>query len=209
MEARPSTLAGDLIVATELTGGMAFETSELRLRRRHASLGTVGRDATWNKRTKHQLTRNTRCSMHCKTSISARTERRRSHATGQSPSPVISTLPSTVGEVTVEDDEVPQILLQAPPAILGTGLSERILVLRRGRGFFSPRRGLGGRGLKNHHSVWTSPTNSTLSRFIPKAPNVRCPSSVGDPAWSWLWFHFPGCFLLPLPLPLLLPLGWL
>ena len=37
--------------------------------------------------------------------------------------------------------------------------------------------------------------------FEPKSPNVRCPiSAFGDPAWSWLWFPFPGCFLLPAPL---------
>ena len=81
-------------------------------------------------------------------SISARTERRRSHTTERSPFRVFSTLTDDGQEATVEENEVPQILLQARPAFRHPGywaVREELDAAQKARGFFGPRRGAGGR----------------------------------------------------------------
>ena len=88
----------------------------------------------------------TRFSTHCKrTLISARTERRRSHAMERSPL-AFSTLPTMVRrQLKRTRYRRYYCRLDQLSDILGTGLSERISMLRRSRGFFVPRRGVSGR----------------------------------------------------------------
>ena len=86
----------------------------------------------------------TRSSTHCKrTSISARTERRRSHAMERSPSRAVFYI-----QEAIEENEVPQILLQARPAFRHPGyqaVREDLNVAQKLRGFFGPRRSASGR----------------------------------------------------------------
>ena len=90
----------------------------------------------------------TRFSTQCKrTSISARTERRRSHAMEQSSSRGFSTSP-TMDRRQFEENEVPQILLQARPAFRHPGyraIREDLNVAQKSSGCFGPRRGVSGR----------------------------------------------------------------
>ena len=88
--------------------------------------------------------------MHLKRTTScARTERRRSHATEGSPFRVFFCLSDDGHETAVEEIEVPQILVQARPALPHPGycaVREELNAAQKARGFFGPRRGAGGRG---------------------------------------------------------------
>ena len=90
----------------------------------------------------------TRFSTQCKrTSISARTERRQSHAMEQSPFWGVFYITDD-GQEAIEENEVPQILLQARPAFRHPrcqAVREDLNVAQKSRGFFGPRRSASGR----------------------------------------------------------------
>ena len=92
----------------------------------------------------------TRHSMHRKrTSISARTEKRRSHATERSAFRVFSTLPMMVRRRPWKRMKCRRYYcLQARPAFRHPGywaVREELNAAQKARGFFGPRRGAGGR----------------------------------------------------------------
>ena len=112
------------------------------MHRQSFQVPNLGHNQVWTDHT------GTRFSTHCKrTPTSARTERRRSHAMERSLSRAVSTLPTMVRRQ-LERTRYRRYYcrLDQLPDTLGTGLYERISMLRRRpRGFFGTRRGASGR----------------------------------------------------------------